>query len=335
MIMNNNSHPDKDSLYAFLENQDDTNVSLHLASCATCRQEVANLTSLSQQLLRYRRKHSSGVESVKTQDKLNNILHGDISQQQREAFKLELQNDKQLLREALHFASHSTAMKTSLGSDNVTNNNFNSENNNAQQAARSHTTNVDTSPSSSNSYPNNSPNKLLKTFAQRCKNYISWQPPLWSVATVTACLIISLTVNLQIMNAASTDLAIVAYQDNPVMTFTSQQDNTPGIGFFSNIHSSTQSFSNVQISQFDSDTLVMSWPNVHNANDYTLSLFQITSGDRLLVNEQKVKTNSATFSTTPLQLSNINSRFEWTLTGVTTDNKSFRALGGFIISNDQ
>jgi len=313
MIMSNSSHPDKDSLLSFLQDRDDTTISLHLASCVTCRNEVASLSELSQRLLRYKRNHSENRESSNNVEKLNHLLNGDISPQQREQFNLELQNDKNLLREALHFASHSAAMKSSLGL-------------------------IETSPKTANPTKSNS-GSLFRlwstTLLQRCKNALSWHPPLWSVVTVTACLIISVSVNLQVMNPTSSNFSVVAYQDNPVMTFMSLQDDTPGIGFFSNVRSSTQSFNNIKISQPDRDTLAFSWPNVTNAIDFTLSLYQITSDDRLLIDEQIVQVNSATFSTLPLQISNINRRFEWVLTGVTTDKKSFKALGGFIITNNQ
>lgn len=313
--MNSMTHPDTDSLLSFLEQPEDgdfSQLSLHLATCTQCRNELTELSNLSQKLVEYKLADSSPAIQNRPLDKLQRLLSEDtISEQQRVEIETEIADDKDMLRAALHFAGHNEAMKKDLPGP--------------ESLSVIHAKNIKQAHMASTG-------KIRPNFLSRYLEYFQWRPPLWSAVTMTALLLLSVSYNLQEFSPGQQSVNIIAYQENPVITFTSQMDNNPGIGFFSDIQSSSEPFKHIKINLQDKQKVTITWPKVDNAGSYTLRLHQLSQGDRQLVAEQQVADNNAAFSMPSLQYMHENTRFEWTLSGITTDNKEFRASGGFAIT---
>ncbi|MFV2055353.1 MAG: hypothetical protein ACC707_02755 [Thiohalomonadales bacterium] len=296
--MNNITHPDTDSLLGFLERPEDSEfaeLSLHLATCNHCRNELIEVSSLKQRLCNYK--------------------HRDLSKPSK------TEKTKDSLYANLHFASHSEAMRQGL----------------AAHVLRSPADSINKTSSTFDPHPSN--NAGIRTtklsnpkFFAHFLTYFQWRPPLWSALAMTALLLLTVTYNLQVLTFKPSSLDIIAYQDNPVLTYTSQRDDNPGLGFFSDIQTSTKRFSGITITQENSHNITVTWPKIENSRSATIRLYQLSKGDRQLVDEQEVPGNEVTFSIESLETLQDAARFEWTLSGTTTDRKEFRTSGGFVIA---
>ena len=300
--MTKTQHPTLETLSGYIlspQHQDYREVRQHLVSCEQCRLRSDRLGALTRQLQRQ-------VPLIKT---------GNTEQAEHDLPELDgqpltaaqLSTVKQspaALKAALHRLTHSAAMQRDLQ---------------AARAERSHSTSVGTTKVE---------RKQQKGLAQRLQQWFSGANPAWLGVPVTAVLVFALTVTLMPSFNQSGNVLVTAYQDNPVVSFQPAGAQRPGIGFFSNVPSSNQPFTPVQISVQDNDTLLLQWPAIANAVDYTVQVAMIEGETHVQLLQQITDKPQIRFTAfTPRK----GKRYTWTISGRTRDGQRFRAEGGFVI----
>ncbi len=309
-----NSHPEWENILGFVDNPDASEyqeIVLHLASCSDCRIKASEISQLQTTLkssefiqqhtvLGLAQSKSKGVTTALSdgdiEDYVDDKLHG---KQQQNIAKL-LQDEPQALKAALHYASHQSAMK--------------------RQIPKSETNTLVSKVKATQQ------NNTFNLFSSIKKLFI--QPtPAWLMLPVTgfASVLLLLMFNVQ-FQTDNNKVKIASYQDNAVIQF-SAKNNQPGIGFFSNARKKTIAFDKVSIIFNDNASLNITWPKIKNALSYFIIIKKIDNKQTVVIAEKKLSSNSVTFK--DIALLN-NRRYQWILTGETSDNESFYATGGFV-----
>ncbi len=291
-----------------VEHSDYANVRLHIATCGQCRTTLQRLTDLQHNLRRsgpyHNRLAGSSDELIDTlrRQTIERYVDGELPKAEAEPIKQLLQSDPMALKAALHYASH-CATDGHLRS--------------AQSLERA--------PDSANT-PAVQP--TLARLKQLLQQWLDLRPPVWiSVpATVAAVLLVTLMVMPHWKSAQ--DYTVAAYQDKAVIHFQGA-NQLPGIGFFNKAMRSTQAFGPMEIRYNDSKRLSLRWPTVTNATSYHLTVFLISEGQKITVQELNTNESEAVLAEFRAEPGK---RYEWTLNGETTDDKSFYTSGGFVIN---
>lgn len=291
-----NQHPDDELLKAYSqqpEADEFKQVSLHLLNCRECREQI----ELSQKLKHDYRILQSEQCSEGQQSVVDDFLYNENSPAQHERLKLSIRKDPQLLKSALFSLSHRARDR---------------------QAVVDQDPLLAQSPSSGN---------WMETISE----WFRWQTSTWATVSLTAVVTLTLTIMMiQPQGIAPNDIegvSIASYQDNNSIRFLSR-NQLPGIGFFNAARQSTRPFENMQIKSKDNQTLEMTWKPVELATSYELSLFKISGGKKILLETFKAATTRADYS---LAAEDYNQRFEWVLTGFTSDDQTFITEGGFVV----
>jgi len=292
----NTEHPETDDLNDYLlqpQRAAFSGVRLHLAGCAECRLQLAALSSLQRY---YPSLQTASIDDA-LQQEIADYIDGSVSGE------VALQNIKQdpaALKAALHYASHSAAMNEPA----------------RQEKAQSQKT----------SFARSLVSSLARLFEYRSS--------VWLSASVSAALVMVLAV--LVFPALDSDrslmdktVQIVPYQDNPQIHFRPERA-LPGIGFFSSTEARRQPYGVFQVAyQSAAGSLQLIWPPVDNAQQYTLRLQMISQGRKNTVAQISTELNQAEIK---LDTTDMNHRYEWTLSGITHDGKNFITSGGFVIS---
>ena len=213
-------------------------------------------------------------------------------------------SDSNALKAELHLATHSAAMRRHL--DNT--------------SSESETTKPE-----ANIKQTGKPGTFIK-------NLISWQTPVWASVTATAVVVFAVTLLLPPVTfiANNTDISVIAYQDDPFVTFRKSDQNIPGIGFFNEANQSRENFSTITLALKDGNNLHMKWSPVNKAKNYEISLFKLQNQNKVLVTKKATTNNEVIFNLPKIETGR---RYEWTITGKTTENLVFQTKGGLIVSN--
>jgi hypothetical protein len=311
---NPTSHPQRDTLLAYLEAAEKPEfaaVRLHIASCGDCRAMLQRLANLQHTLQTTGLQHnrfepaSDQLISALEQQTIERYVDGDLHGIDSAAVKQMLSSDPGALKAALHYASHNTGQSAG----------------NAQRNAAS----IDAPKPAPMLRSHNHP------FIKQLKKLLDFKPPVWISVPATAAVVflVTLAVVPQGMNPASPDFTVAGYQDKPVIHFQGA-DQLPGIGFFNKARRSTESFGPVDIQYDAQQTLVLNWPAVPNATNYHLAVYLISEGGKITVQEMDLASNHATIADFNAQSGK---RYEWTLNGETRDARSFYTSGGFVINS--
>ena len=204
-----------------------------------------------------------------------------------------LKNDKQRLRAALYLSSQVNAINT-----------VNSV--------------------KSNTSPPTSPQ--IKRFTHWWEKLMNFMPQ-WEYAALAASLTLAVVFGIHLMQQEK-QVNIVAYSDNPVVVFKQVKSNTPGIGFFSGAVNTSKAYSGVSVSALGNNKWMLQWPDISNAENYLLQLYRVANGNTELLFEKRSMNTRLTIS--DLALSD-HTRYEWKLSGNTSDQRRFSASGGFIL----
>lgn len=293
--MNESKHPDHALLNAYAHQPDDEDfrqVSLHLLGCKQCRDEV-NLSS------RLKSDFCSLDYGQCTEDQqrvVEDFLYSEKSIQQQQQLKQKILNDPVLLKSALFSLSHRTRQNETLPG----------------------------------SHPVNS-QKPAKGWFGVINEWLVMQTSTWATMGVTAVVTLSITVFLLQQHSfdsnATDNISIASYQDNDVIRFF-PRDQLPGIGFFNGAMQSSQSYQNLQISSDQHQMLKLSWKPVESASTYEFILYRFSRGEKKLLETFKTR---ETFTHFQLGTADYNQRFEWVLSGHTSDDRTFVTSGGFIV----
>ncbi|MFV1993425.1 MAG: hypothetical protein ACC635_05930, partial [Acidiferrobacterales bacterium] len=235
-------------------------------------------------------------------------IDGELDDPQKNNIGKKIQQDKNLMKAALHYSLHSAAM-----SDEV----------------RAEATN------SAEPMPGNeqvgyadsviAPKEKLQNIWQ---NFWRWQPPVWVSAPVTALLVIVVMVSLPVQQSN----LVAVYQDEPIMYFQKTTQIIPGIGFFNAARESEINYGQVLASTDKQGRVTMVWPPVKNAEKYTVRISKIENSEKIIVGQQETIATTVTFSA--FKPDNRRNYF-WEISGKTTDGQLFHTDGGFVVTGDE
>jgi len=294
--MNEHKHPNSALLDAYTKRPDAEEfrqVSLHLLHCKSCRDQV----ELSSRLRRQFSTLDSNSLTDEQQAIVDDFLYWEKSAQDQQRLKQVIRNDPQLLKSALFTLSHQYT----------------------KDDAYQPTERVQ-------------PQNEELNWLTRLSGWLHWQTSTWVSAGVTALVTMTVTVLLlQPYDSGSNkenEVSIASFQDNPVMRFFPAQQ-LPGIGFFTGAAQNTSPYQGMHVSANAQQLLELNWPPVENASSYRLNLYRFADGEKTLVQSVETKDTQMRYS---LQAEDFDHRFEWVLSGNTTDDEHFVSLGGFVIT---
>lgn len=308
-------HPTLETFGAYLETPEDSEFSelrRHLASCRICRSQVLQLQGVQQGI----RQHIPLLREGSTQKqggheesgdkplfhRIEHYVDGQLStSEQAKAGKL-IDSDPAALKAALHYATHSSAMRRKLDP---------ADQQNRSQAGR---------------------NQLGGTpVFDRLKSWLTWKQPVWATVPATAALAFVVAFNFNSLQIANKQpaYAVASYQDNPVVTFNGPAAPTPGMGFFRNAKQTLQAYSKVGINIEPTGKLAMQWPAIDRVSNYTVNLYVIANGKKTPVAEQNTRQTNTVFKRLEIMSGH---RYEWKLSGTTNNGKRFATVGGFVIN---
>ena len=318
--MNTDTHPDTDALKAYLlnsESPDYATLRLHLAGCPACRDEAVVLSSLINNYASLDETRGNDESLSDEQHQLIiDYIDGKLSADESVTAKTLINDNKYAMKSALHYTSHRSAMADSLPAHTQDNG----------QSVTGNAHHHDTSRLS----------QMLSTVAQ----WLDTRAPVWAVpatAFTVAIAIFSIqSIDTLPFSDANNQFVVASYQDNPVMQFR-PTDALPGIGFFSKADNISREYNGVLVKVLNNDDdtagkIKLQWPRVKNAIQYSMRLQVFNQGQKITLGEISTKAAIATFDVE--EISN-NKRYEWILTGETTNKKTFYSTGGFIISKAQ
>jgi len=299
----NTEHPETDDLNEYLQQpqaEEFTALRLHLAGCAECRTQLGVLSSLQQH---YPSLQITPVDAAQ-QQMIEDLVHSEVDAPVLQKIK----NNPAELKAALHYVSHMAAMSEVIQPE-------------AQLQSDFSLTGQQQKAPVANS---------LKSLLSRLFEY---QSPVWIPASVSAALVLALVVMIVPLADKSDETLphreIVQYQDNPLIHFRSQ-DALPGIGFFSKAEQQSRPYDGLNVNYIQRDVVRLSWPAVENVKQYKLRLQVVAQGRKNTLAEVDTALNQAEIK---LNVLDINHRYEWTLSGLTGDGKTFITTGGFVINN--
>jgi hypothetical protein len=121
---------------------------------------------------------------------------------------------------------------------------------------------------------------------------------------------------------------IVAFQDKQTLRYASQETR-PGIGFFSQQAADAEPFEGMNIELLEGNRLRLSWPEIPMATGYNLKIQVFRDGETRVLARQ-----SSTSAEVELLLEQAltQHRYEWVLSGDTSDSRSFQTNGGFVVT---
>ena len=299
--MNVTDHPELEVLQGYLNNSASAEFSslrMHLAQCSQCRTLLDGLTGL-KDISQLNTNTLTETQHQQIDDFINDRLHGN----EKVSTQALIDSKPEAMKTALHYASLQAAQnRTSKNSSNSASS--------ALLAANSST---------------------WSTIKSKLKSLFSYQTPIWITAPTAAAVVALLSFNLYEKSNEELNYTIASYQDNEIIQFRSK-NSLPGIGFFAKSENQTMHFSGVNITLTDNRNFNINWPAIDKAVKYNIRLQVFDQGIKKLIGNVTTDMNSVLITS---QLNNINHRYEWVLTGETSDNLTFMANGGFVINNSE
>ncbi len=300
--METETHPALEDLTAYVEQPqapEHRELRTHIAGCTPCRQQVSHLSRITHslaQLLPEPEDAPTGAEIPEAV--VAEFVERGSSGNTADAREL-IDKNPRALKAALHYAAHSESMRTHLNSEAA---------------------GVVTGTASDTKKPTERP------FLQRL---FDWRPPALFAVPLTAAAVFAVAINLLPLLGATpgNNPVSASFQDHAVLQM--QSPELPGVGFFHGAKAQEIPFDGVRLQYRDGAGLSASWQPVESAKSYTLSLTQVTTGENPLLAKSDSRQAHIHFPALSLQAGR---RYQWTLTGETTGGQSFRADGGFAVT---
>lgn len=311
--MSPSPHVDIDALTSYLaapHSADAGKIGLHLAQCAPCRSRLETLSAMRGHLTvaggddDERCEGSDGqLAQMFEHQEIERYVDGGLTEGEGRRVAAQLKGSPQALKAALHYASHSAAMRRGL--------------NPGEPSSAAGDTD-------SRRVQDKSPWKAHWTAVTA---WLSRRIPLWTTLPVgglaTGILLVSLTF---MQTPSGGHVQIASYQDNPVVQFRAPSQ-APGIGFFGTAAKSSLPFEPVRVAAVGTDGVTISWPAIPAAKAYVVRLTRRQHGGSTPLAERTTTATTATFEGLEII---VDHRYVWTLSGKTTDKKDFYAEGGFV-----
>lgn len=298
MIYSTDLHPGEQKLAAYLQQPalvEYDDISTHLAQCAECRKQINMMTLLKGSVTDIAPQNFDDQQ----QKLVDDYVYDQLDEQKAEEAKLQIKQNPQLLKSALHGL--------------------------AQQAGN-HELQAQTKQQIQ---------EVPQTAGFKLTEWIQGITASWVSIPVTAVASVMLTLmTFQLVGVISEQnnaVTIASYQDSENIRFLSQ-NRMPGIGFFSTARQQSEPYQNIQISLKPNQLLELKWQAVNNAQDYNLKISRFNDGNKTV--REKI-TTMQTQATLSLTEADYNQRFEWTLSGDTTDGKTFITSGGFVMNRNK
>jgi len=307
--MMQNQHPNIETLTHYADTptaKEHRHVRQHLINCGACRSRVDQLTLLQQDIRKYIPRMNFSEHSPPADESLNEkmemLIDGQLKNTPQAQISASIKNSKNVLKSALHYATHSAAMQRHLEKQ-------------AANPAATHT--------------NGNRTALPQRIINIVGRYLKKQTPIWTTAPAAFALSALLTViTLPLLSKPTTAVGTIAvYQDNPTMSFKKGGLPNASIGFFGDANSMSVPYQGMKISPIPGGGIQFSWPPVDNAEQYALSLFQYSNNTKSLITDTSTQNTQHEFKALTL---NNQHRYQWRLTGTTHDNQQFSSSGGFV-----
>jgi len=291
--METDTHPPLERLTAYLEHPqaaEHAELRRHLAGCAHCRRQVSELSRITgslEQLLPTTRDNRHDIPEAAIAE----LVERGIDARER------LQEDPRALKAALHYATHSAAMRAHL----------------EREAGPATGTGI-SPPAQSSPW----------------RRLLDWRPPALLTVPLAAAAALAVAVNLLPLlgHTPAGGQFVASFQDRAVLQM--QAPEMPGMGFFHDAGTREIPFDGLRMQYRDGAGLRADWQAVDAAKSYTLRLLQVAGPDRPLAETRGPDTH-AEFPGLVLEAGR---RYRWTLSGETADGQSFRAEGGFALSTE-
>lgn len=306
-----NQHPSTEQLAGYLDAPEaatQSEVRHHLMACQQCRVRIDQLTQLELDIKHYAPRFAGPAPISDGSDQaiesyLDNGANLQVNEQQDAENRIK--SDPAALRAALHYAVHSSAMKR--GIDPATFGNVSQQTSTGNHAATRH---------------------RLKEWLTRMIRPLRQPVPLWAMAPASLALAIVVGIGVFYSDGAGNRTGrLVAFQDNPTMTF--QQPGAPAgsIGFFHDAQAQRKPFSGMTIATNNNGDLTFRWPAITNATRYQLEIFTIVNNDQQLLKETTTTARTVTLQNVTLS---DKQHYQWHLSGKTRDNMIFKTSGDFL-----
>jgi len=306
------THPSTEQLSYYMESPESSEhkaVWRHLMSCNQCRNRVDHLTQLERDIKHFTPRFTSHASLHEDREQLiERYVDRHLEDDEQSDIERSIRNDPQALKTALHYALNTAVMSKNIQTspDNL----------------KSTTTESQSTPATTG---------LLK----RIKLSLQWPTPAWSIAPAALALaaiisygLITLQGNLNPQGNSN----IVAFQDNPQLSF--QQPGMPAgsIGFFHDAQVSTKPFAGMQINSSYPRQLEFTWSPIADASDYTLEVYTYQQGESVRIAQQQ--SDQPGIILADIALVN-NHHYQWKLTGQTQQGLRFQTQGDFIYVNNR
>lgn len=294
--MTYSEHPEYEVLRAYQQEPEAErfiDVSLHLARCADCRQQVEQ-----SQKLRSIYPHVQTVTlSEQQQQQVDGYIYETLSASDYAATKKQIRNNPVMLKSALHGLSMTQQVQQ-------------------QRQTKTEPERV----------------HAERSFISTLVQWFDWPAPAWTgfaVATLVAVTATTLLVSQNVLNGGSNKpIHVATYQDSQNMRFIPQQ-TVPGIGFFSMADNYTKPYDMIALNLTEENQLLLQWKPVDHATRYDIALYRHHEGEKQLV---KKITTTQTSASIDVGVKSYNQRFDWVLSGSTSRQETFLTSGGFVIS---
>ncbi len=279
----------------------------HLAYCEECRNQVSMISTLQE---RWPDIYQQSGLSEDQHQLICDYIDGSLPPEEELEVKLLIDAQPEAMKAALYYQSHSDQMQHALAA-----------NDSIREHAQTETVNSDSNATSLKNY-------LSQIFSLR-------SPMIYTMA-LTAGIFAAILALLQQPVMQQDRIMIASYQDDPTIQFT-EQNELPGIGFFSQSGSTSKPFEDIVIELITENSIRISWPEVDGATLYNLRIQVFNQGRKTVLKENSTKANHTIFELEPDNASTVgknghNKRYEWVLYGNTHDDRMFYASGGFVIS---
>jgi hypothetical protein len=307
-----------DQLADYLDDPDGptaVKISLHLAQCRACRSRAdtlaamqTHLGAISGDILGEAADEDAALDPLLGTQAIERLVAGRLTEEEAPAVRGALAESPVALKAALHFAESSAAMQRELQPDGGT------------------APAVDKGEAPREAGAGSAGGFGLAAAIDGLRR--RWRTRLWtalpSAALATGILIVAWTI---MQGAVPRGVQLASYQDNPVIEFRAA-DQAPGIGFFNPQTLRQTAFGPVKVAFSTGNRVELTWPEVPQAQGYTLRLARIVDGKPVPLGELTGAENRAAF--TGLEIV-FDQRYVWTLSGKTTQNQVFFSEGGFVL----
>ena len=299
------THPDIEQLTGYMESPESrqyNTIRSHLMACDQCRGRVDKLTQLEFDIKHYVPRFSQRSKLLEgdVEQDIERFVDKQLDAKKSEAVKQRVDSDAESLKAALHYATHSSAMRKNI--DDVS---FNSSKREKRSVS--------------------SPGSIFS----RLLIYLQRPAPVWTMAPATLLLaaIISLPLLYSDTTTRDTGAVIAKFQDNAVVSFSSADIPAGSIGFFHDAKSHSKPFGGIDITMNANKGLDLSWQAINKAKSYSLTVYSFES-------DQKQEIATTTTELPMISINNINwetgKHYQWEISGITDDGLKFSTQGDFV-----